>query len=81
MRVFELLPYSDRLRLQSVNRFWRDSLQALDRRIKANPSEADCEDMRTLVMQAENYRRHWAPEAVVQSRQATARPSAEERPA
>jgi hypothetical protein len=60
-RVFQYLDYADRLRLQSVNSFWAKSLKALDKRIKENPSDADFADMHSLVLQAENYRKHWAP--------------------
>ncbi|OIW26085.1 hypothetical protein CONLIGDRAFT_684614 [Coniochaeta ligniaria NRRL 30616] len=60
-RVFQYLEYADRLRLQrGINRFWRESLKALDKRIKENPSDADFADMHSLVLQAENYSKHWA---------------------
>lgn len=73
-RVFQYLDYADRLRLQSVNRFWAESLKALDKRIKDNPSDADFADMHSLVLQAENYRKHWAPSMAAECRTHRGRP-------
>lgn len=72
-RIFEYLHYADRLRLQSVNRFFGNSLKLLDERIKANPSSADFADMHSLVLEAENFRRHW-PGVAPERRQNRGRP-------
>lgn len=74
-RVFQHLEYADRLRLQSVNRFWAESLKALDRRIKAGPTDADFADMHSLVLQAENYSKHWSPSVAAESKTSRGRPS------
>ncbi|KAH8906121.1 hypothetical protein BR93DRAFT_969336 [Coniochaeta sp. PMI_546] len=73
-RVFQYLDYADRLRLQSVNKFWAESLKALDKRIKENPSDADFADMHSLVLQAENYRKHWAPSMAAECKTHRGRP-------
>lgn len=59
--MFQYLDYANRLRLQSVNRFWAECLKALDKRIKERPTDAEFADMHSLVLQAENYRKHWSP--------------------
>jgi hypothetical protein len=66
--VFHYLDYADRLKLQRVNRFWAESLKALDRRIKEKPSDAEYADMHCLVLQAENYRKHWSSSAAAESK-------------
>ncbi|KAB5578352.1 hypothetical protein GE09DRAFT_1214528 [Coniochaeta sp. 2T2.1] len=73
-RVFEHLPYADRLRLQSVNHFWAKSLKSIDQRIKANPTDAEFADMHSTVLKAENYRRHWAPSLSTESKPRCGRP-------
>jgi hypothetical protein len=73
-RVFQYLDYANRLRLQRVNRFWAESLKALDKRIKENPSDADFADMHSLVVEAENYRKHWSPSVATQSKTPRGRP-------
>lgn len=73
-RVFRWLPYADRLRLQTVNRFWRESLADLNWKIKASPSYDDFADMYSLVLQAENYRKHWAQSVAAECRTHRGRP-------
>lgn len=74
VKVFQYLDYADRLRLQRVNRFWAESLKSLDKRVKEHPSDAEYADMHGLVLQAENYRKHWAPSAAAESKTPAGRP-------